>query len=117
MARITVRVGGARDLDGTQARVRAATMKAIAQEAIERLQDDIHHEAARTLRAKGVNQYVAEIVGSRGGPGIIVPVRRKALFWSEVIGPRASAAGVGFEPKLAAEISRIDVLNLNIVVP
>lgn len=113
----TVRVGKPRDIGFTSARMEAATVKRIAEVAVERLQADIRHPAARTLRSKGINQHVAEISGTRGGPGTIIPVRKKALHWQGAAHPVSHVRGVGFEPKLRAEINRINVLDIDVIVP
>lgn len=113
----TVRVGRPKDIGFTAPRIEAATIKRIAEVAVERLQADIKHPAARTLSVKGINQHAAEISGTRGGPGTIIPVRKKALHWSGAAHPVSHVRGVGFEPKLSAEINRINVLDIDVFVP
>lgn len=117
MARITVRVGRPKDLGFTSDRVAAATIKGIAEEAVRQIQVEIQHPATRTLRARGINQHVAEISGTRGGPGVIIPVRKKALHWSGAQHPVKRVRGVGFEPKLSSIISDLRYLEIDAFVP
>lgn len=117
MASIRVRVGKPRDLNRTTARIEAATVKAIAEETVRRAQRRVNHPAIDTLRAKGVNQHVAEIVGTRGGSGIIRPVQKKALWWAGAAHPMSSVHGRGFGPLLHAEAERINVLDIGIFIP
>jgi hypothetical protein len=115
MASIRVRVGRARGYRDDMAKIEAATVKAIAEETLRRAKRRVNHPAMDTLRAHGVNQHVAEIVGPRGGPGIILPTRKKALWWEGAAHPVSHVMGVGFSPLLHAEAKRVNVLNINLI--
>jgi hypothetical protein len=115
MASIRVRVGRARGYRDDMAKIEAATVKAIAEETLKRAKRRVDHPAMDTLVAKGVNQHTAEIVGTRGGPGIILPQRKKALWWTGAAHPVSHVMGVGFGPLLHAEAQRIIDLDIDLI--
>ena len=115
---IKLRVGtiSGSNLRAEMAPVRAAVTKAVAQATIRRVQRRTsYHPAAMTLRARGINQWQAEIRGSRGGPGIIRPVRAKALVfvWHGSLRFFNSVRGVGLGPLIEAEALRVETRNIN----
>lgn len=92
------------------AAVGAQLARGIAEQVVQRVQSRVSHPAARTLRAVGVNQYAATISGSRGGPGIIRPIRAKALRFPGRGGGivfAKSVNGAGLLPLIVAEGERI----------
>lgn len=87
--------------------------RSIAEQVVQRVQARVQHPAAQTLKAVGVNQYSASVQGSRGGPGIIRPVRAKALRFVGRGGVvfAKSVNGAGFLPLIVAEGSRISQVD------
>lgn len=120
MSRIEFRVklGSARGLAATDARLSAAVSKALADEAIKRVRGRVNHPATRALRSQGTNQWSATISGPRGGPGPIVPVRAKALRFDPGGGVifRKRVRGAGLGPLIEAETQRVRELFLNITI-
>lgn len=116
--RFRVKLGSARGLAATDARLSAAVSKALADEAIKRVRTRVNHPATRALRSQGTNQWSATISGPRGGPGPIVPVRAKALRFNPGGGFifRTRVRGAGLGPLIEAETQRVRELFLNITI-
>lgn len=117
MARVGVRFGRPQGAEQVAASLGAQLSIALAEAVVERVQKRVNHPAADTLQAVGVNQYAADVRGTRGGPGIIRPVHAKALRF--VVGGRVVFAkkvdGAGLLPLIVAEGSRIsqsDVVSI-----
>lgn len=111
--RVDVRVGRPRGIRGVDARLGAALAQAVGEETIKRVQKRVDHPAARGLSVSGVNQYRATVRGSRGGPGIIRPVKKKALFWPGARHPVMSVRSKGLGPLIEAEARRVEALDVN----
>lgn len=113
-----VRLGSARGLAATDARLSAAVSKALADEALRRVQRRVNHPATRALRAQGTNQWSATISGPRGGPGPIVPVRAQALRFNPGGGFifRKRVRGAGLGPLIEAETRRVREIAVNTTV-
>lgn len=118
---VRVRVGrpqGARAVDDY---VNAQIVRLVAEETINRVQRRVDHPAADSLSVTGINQFRADISGPRGGPGIIRPIRAKALRFVPKSGGVVFAKyvrGVGLGPLIEAEANRVDNIDeASIVVP
>jgi len=113
-----VKLGSARGLAATDARLSAAVSKALADEAVKRVRARVKHPATAALRTQGTNQWSATIAGPRGGPGPIVPVRAKALRFNPGGGFifRTRVQGAGLGPLIEAETRRVRELFLNITI-
>lgn len=109
MAGLRVQFGRPSGAEALQAKVSAALTTALAESVVERVQDRVRHPAAQTLRVVSVNQYAARIVGTRGGPGPIYPVRARALrfHWRGRVRFASRVDGAGFLPLIMAEGSRL----------
>ena len=109
MAMVRVRFGRPEGAEQVQAAIGAQLSKGLAEAVIQRVKARVNHPAADTLQAVGVNQHAADIRGTRGGPGIIRPVRAKALRF-EVGGTIVFAKkvnGAGLLPLIVAEGARL----------
>lgn len=94
--------------------INAATIKEIAKAGIERTQARKSHPATNSLRAENRGSKRADIVGSRGGPGVIRPVSKRALYWSGAPHPFALVRNsAGFEPLIIAETQRVTTGDIN----
>lgn len=110
MAGVSVQFGRPVGMEQVSAAVGAQLSRGIAEQVVERVQKRVSHPAAASLRAVGVNQYAATITGPRGGPGIIRPVRAKALRFVGRSGGVVFAKqvnGAGLLPLIVAEGERI----------
>lgn len=109
MAGVRVRFGRPEGAREVEALIGAQLTAAMAETVVAKVKARVNHPAADSLQAVSVNQYAADIRGSRGGPGIIRPVRAKALRF--VVGGRVVFAkqvnGAGLLPLIVAEGSRI----------
>lgn len=111
MSSVRVKVGrpDAAKVASVTASMSADIVKALGEGVIERVQKRVDHPAADALQVTGVNQNAALISGPRGGPGIIRPIRAKALrfSWKGSTWFRASVRGVGLGPLIEAEANRL----------
>ena len=119
MTSVSVRVGrpdAAKAADVT-AKVSAEIVKALGEGVIKRVQKRVNHPAADALSVTGINQNAAQISGPRGGPGLIRPVRAKALVfeWNGATRFFASVNGVGLGPLIEAEARRL--AQSDVVIP
>ena len=116
MLRVTL--GRPAGVDHVSGVVGAALAKALAEATLKRVRARVDHAAVQALTVRGVNQYAAQIIGSRGGPGRIISRRGRMLgpfqrryagsFWLR------SVMGVGFGPLIQAEGSRITANDLDL---
>lgn len=111
---VRVRFGAVQGASKLAQRVNAATIKEIANAGIRRTQARRQHPATRALTAQNRGSKRADIVGPRGGPGIIRPVVKKALYWPGAPHPFASVNGKGFEPLIEAETGRVGTGDINL---
>lgn len=95
-------------------RVNAAVIKEIANAGIRRTQGRRQHPATAALTAQNRGAKRADIVGPRGGPGIIRPVTKRALYWPGAAHPYAKVNGVGFEPLIEAETGRVGTGDISL---
>lgn len=95
-------------------RLNAALIKEIANAGIKRTQKRRSHPALAALSAQNRGSKRADIVGSRGGPGIIRPVSKRALYWSGAPHPFASVNGKGFEPLIESETRKVSTGDINL---
>lgn len=107
--RVTVGRPDAAKTANVTAQVSADIVKALGEAVIERVQKRVNHPAADSLTVTGINQNAAAISGPRGGPGIIRPVRAKALRfqWNGAIRFFTHVNGVGLGPLIGAEANRL----------
>lgn len=94
-------------------RVNAATIKEIANAGIKRTQRRRNHPATAGLSAQNRGSKRADIVGNRGGPGIIRPVSKRALYWPGARHPVAFVRGTGFEPLILSETRKVVTGDIN----
>lgn len=111
MSSVRVKVGrpDAAKVADVTAQMSADIVKALGEGVIERVQKRVQHPAADALQVTGVNQNAALISGPRGGPGIIRPIRAKALRfqWRGATRFFKSVRGVGLGPLIQAEANRL----------
>jgi hypothetical protein len=110
---VRVRFGPVEGASRITQRVNAALIKEIANAGIRRTQGRRSHPATAALTAQNRGSRRADIVGPRGGPGIIRPVRKQALYWPGAAHPYARVNGVGFEPLIEAETGRVGTGDIN----
>lgn len=127
---VTVRIkfGSPRDVTGVEAQLRAQLVLRAAEATKDRTAARLRangHPTGRAiaagLRAVPVNQWSASVVGSRGGPGIIRPIRYRgggdsgsgprALYWRGARHPVARVNGRGIGPLIEAEGRRVDKID------
>jgi len=118
MAGITFRVGQPKGLAHIEAKINAQLSKGIAQKTVERVQRRVKHPAAQALKAIGVNQYVADVTGPRGGPGPVVPVRARALAFVWKGGPKVfkRVDGAGLLPLITSEAEKVTQYDADAIV-
>lgn len=104
---IRIRIGRVEGFGPVAQRVNAATIKEIAKAGIERTQRRRSHPSTNALKAENRGSKRADIVGSRGGPGIIRPVSKRALYWAGAAHPVAFVNGVGFGPLITSETRKV----------
>lgn len=121
MTGVSVKVGrpdAAKTADVT-AQLSADLVKALGEAVIERVRARVNHPAADALTVSGVNQNAALIGGPRGGPGVIRPVKAKALRFTSKSGGivfAKSVNGVGLGPLIESEanlLAETDVILPN----
>lgn len=113
---VRVKFGDPKGIADVSAQIRAQVIRAVAEATVERVQDRVKHPAAQSLGVRGVNQWSAEISGPRGGPGIIRPVRAKALRFVPKGGGVVFAKyvrGVGLGPLIEAEAGRVQTSDVD----
>lgn len=110
---IQVRIGTPTGTAQLVQRVNAAVIKEIANAGIKRTQRRRSHPATNGLKAENRGAKRADIVGSRGGPGIIRPVTKRALYWAGAAHPVAFVNGTGFGPLIEAETRRVTTGDIN----
>jgi len=125
---LRVTLGRPSGVDHVSGVVGAALAKALAEATLKRVRARVDHPALQGLTVRGVNQYAAQIVGSRGGPGRIQSKRTVSTGRGGqrplMLGPfqkryagsywLRSVMGVGFGPLIAAEGSRITTNDLDL---
>jgi len=94
--------------------VNAATILEIARAGANRVKGRVSHPSAQALKAESRGSRRADIAGTRGGPGIIRPVRARALYWPGASHPVAFVRGVGFEPLIKAEVGRVTTADIDL---
>lgn len=113
MARARVRVAPRR----TGARVTAAVQEVVtahvARAARKRAQARVDPPYLRDLSARITGPTSFVLTAGRGGPQIIRPRRKKALYWPGARHPYAKVNGKGFGPLVAAEASRVTERDLD----
>lgn len=111
---VQLKFGDPQGVAGVASQIRAQLIQEIGEETISRVRSRAPHPATYALRVAGVNQWSAEISGPRGGPGMIYPVRAKALRFVPKGGGVVYAKrvrGVGFGPLIEAEANRVESVN------
>lgn len=118
MATITFRVGQPRGLAHIEAKINAQLSMAIAQKTVDRVKRRVSHPAAQSLRAVGVNQYVADVTGPRGGPGRVYARRAKALrfVWRGGVQYFNSVDGAGLLPLITSEAEKVTQYDADAIV-
>lgn len=119
MAGVRVRFGRPEGMREVEAALGAQLTRAMAETVIERVKSRVKHPAADSLVAVGVNQHAADIRGTRGGPGIIRPVRAKALRFVSRSGQVVFAKevnGAGLLPLIVAEGERVSQTDVTSIV-
>lgn len=112
MSGVSVKVGrpDAAKVADVTAQISADIVKALGQGVIDQVRKRVNHPAADALTVAGINQNAAIISGPRGGPGVIKPVKAKALRFTPKSGGvvfAASVNGVGLGPLIEAEANRL----------
>lgn len=110
---IRLRIGPIQNASQVAQRVNAATIKEIANAGIKRTQRRRSHPATNALTAQNRGSKRADIVGSRGGPGIIRPVTKQALYWAGAAHPVAFVNGTGFGPLITSETQKVSTGDIN----
>ena len=120
MSSVRVKVGrpDAAKVSSVTAQMSADIVKALGDAVIEQVQKRVNHPAADALQVTGINQNAASISGPRGGPGLIRPVKARALRFVPKSGGvvfAKSVRGVGLGPLIEATANRL--ADSDVVIP
>jgi hypothetical protein len=85
----------------------------VARAARKRAQARVDAPYLRDLSAQITGPTSFRLIAARGGPQVIRPVRKKALFWPGAPHPFAKVNGKGFGPLVAAEAGRVTEADLD----
>lgn len=115
MVRARVRITPRRTGGSVTTAVQEVVTAHVARAARKRAQARVDAPYLRDLYAQITGPTSFRLVASRGGPQVIRPVRKKALFWPGAPHPFAKVNGVGFGPLIRAEAGRVTERDLDMV--
>lgn len=113
MATARVRVSPRRSGARVTAAVQEVVTAHVARAARKRAQARVDAPYLRDLSARITGPTSFVLSAARGGPQVIRPVRKKALYWPGARHPYAKVNGKGFGPLVSAEASRVTERDLD----
>ncbi len=111
-ARVNVRIGQI-DTGTVAADLLRAVTDQVGDATVRRVRKRVKHPSVRGMSVRRVNQSAIEITGVPG-PGIIRPVRKRALYWPGARHPVRSVNSPGMAPLVRAEAGRVTEKDLNL---
>lgn len=111
-ARVNVRLGQIDTGTVPDDLLRAVTDE-VARATVRRVKKRVKHPSVRGMSVRRVNQYAVDVTGVPG-PGIIRPVRKRALYWPGADHPVRSVNSPGMGPLVRAEAGRVTERDLNL---
>ena len=113
MATTRVRIRPRRTGGRVTAAVQEVVTAHVAVAARKRAQARVAAPYLRDLYAQITGPTSFTLRASRGGPQVIRPVRKKALYWPGAAHPYAKVNGKGFGPLVSAEAGRVTEADLD----